>query len=161
MKTWIPIIKQLEHKNKYNTKTNTDTLSSKYIDPNISHARLSDNKTERRLRGTYCATFFFTAFCILLRTINYDSQSMNYILFTAALVYSFTNVLTCICTPVYVHQCAIVHQCMYNCSPASANPVLYTLYLYLYTSSSQCKSQFAHKGESSNWGKTRNMGRGL
>ena len=62
----------------------------------------------------------------------------------------------------YVHQCAIVHQCMYNCSPASANPVLYTLYLYLYTSSSsQCKSQFAHKGESSNWGKTRNMGRGL
>ena len=120
-------------------------------------------KQNRRPRGTYCATFFLllSAFCYELHSFHYDSYSMNYILFTAALVYSYTNVLTCICTPVYVHQCAIVHQCMYKCSPASANPVLYTLYLYLYTSSSQCKSQFAHKGESSNWGKTRNMGRGL
>ena len=107
-------------------------------------------KQNWRPRGTYCATFFFTAFCILLRTINYDSQSMNYILFTAALVYSF-------------YRCPQLHlyASVRRCTPASANPVLYTLYLYLYTSSSQCKSQFAHKGESSNWGKTRNMGRGL
>ena len=75
---------------------------------------------------------------------------MNYILFTAALVYSF-------------YRCPQLHlyASVRRCTPASANPVLYTLYLYLYTNSSQCKSQFAHKGESSNWGKTRNMGRGL
>ena len=75
MKKWIPIIKQLEHKNKYNTKTNTDTLSSKYIDPNISHARLSDNKTELASEGNILRYIFLllSAFCYELHSIHYDS----------------------------------------------------------------------------------------
>ena len=85
--------------NKYNTK--------EYI-PNISHARLSDNKRER---AAYEGDLVCNALYLFLH-----------------------NELHCTAYHwIYIPLCIVL----------------------------QCRSQFAHKGESSNWGKTRNMGRGL
>ena len=95
---------------------------------NISHARLSDNKTELVPEGKLvCNTLLHSICCTISHYIASHRTTLHQIT-----VHWTTS-----------HYIALHIDCT----------ALHGIVL-------QGKSQFAHKGESSNWGKTRNMGGG-
>ena len=63
-------------------------------------------KQNRRPRGTYCATFFFTAFCILLRTT----------FFSLWFIFHELHSIHC-CTSLFLYQCPHLHLYASVCTP--------------------------------------------
>ena len=94
----------------------------------ISHARLSDNKTELALEGK-----------LVYNTLLHSIRCITHYITLHYIAYHYIVLL-------YFIRCTASHY-------IALFMLLHNIVCIL-----QGKSQFAHKGESSNWGKTRNMG---